>query len=155
MEKEVGRNRNRQKKTKMRKKFSKKKNKWPELLNSRCCKLVMTGMKIDDRWSEEAWSFLEQLAKVKAKTVPVALRRSTKYCFFRRWSQILAVAAQSAFAATLLGEPTGRIQAWNDQAPDLGEALHDREIPAEGPSRWVEGWRQLSGLKEGVRTDCT
>ena len=72
---------------------------------------------------------------MKAKTVPVALRRSTEYCFLRRWSQILAVAAQSAFAATLLGEPAGRINAWNDQEPDLGEALHDREVGAEGPSR--------------------
>ena len=112
-----------------------KENKYPELLNSRRCKLVMTVMEIGGRWSEEAWSFLEQLAKVKAKTVPVALRRSTEYCFLRRWSQMLGVAAQSAFAATLLGEPAGRIQAWNDQAPDLGEALRDRETPAEGPSR--------------------
>ena len=68
-------------------------------------------MEIGGRWSEEAWSFLEQLAKVKAKTVPVALRRSTEYCFLRRWSQILAVAAQSAFAATLLREYAGNIQA--------------------------------------------
>ena len=95
----------------------------------------MTAMEIGGRWSEEAWSFLEQLAKVKAKTVPAVLQRSTEYCFLRRWSQIVAVAAQSAFAAMLLNEPTGRVNTWNDQDPDLGEALHDREVGAEGPSR--------------------
>ena len=48
---------------------------------------------------------------------------------------MLAVAAQSAFAATLVGEPSAKMQAWNDTMPDLGEVLHDREVPAEGPSR--------------------
>ena len=46
-----------------------------------------------------------------------------------------AVAAQAAFAATLVGERSGQTQAWNDQEPDLGEVLCNRELGAEGPSR--------------------
>ena len=48
---------------------------------------------------------------------------------------MLAVAAQTALAATLVGEPSAKIVAWNDGLPEWGELLHDREVPAEGPSR--------------------
>ena len=48
---------------------------------------------------------------------------------------MIAVAAQTALAATLLGEPLGKTPAWNDWEPDLGEVLHDREVPADGASR--------------------
>ena len=112
-----------------------KETKYPELFLTRRCRLVVAAMEVGGRWSEEAWSFLALLAKTKAATAPALLRRSTEYCFLRRWSQMLAVAAQTAFAATLLGEPSAKTPAWNDCAPELGEALHDRDLPAEGPSR--------------------
>ena len=95
----------------------------------------MTAMETGGRWSEEAWSFLTLLARARAATAPAALRRSSEYCFLRRWTQMIAVAAQTAFAATLLGEASGKTPAWNDLEPDLGEVLHDREVPAEGVSR--------------------
>ena len=46
----------------------------------------------------------------------------------------MAVAAQTAFAATLVGEPSSKTQAWNDLEPALGEVLCDRLEAAEGPS---------------------
>ena len=109
--------------------------KYPELLSTRRCRLVVVAMEVGGRWSEEAWSFLAQLAKNRAAIAPALLRRSAEYCFLRRWSQMLAVAAQTAFAATLLGEPSGKTPAWNDCAPELGEVLNDRDLPAQGPSR--------------------
>ena len=48
---------------------------------------------------------------------------------------MVAVAAQTAFAATLVGEPSGKTPAWNDLEPELGEVLCDREVVADGPSR--------------------
>ena len=110
-------------------------NKYPELLHSRRCRLVVAAMEIGGRWSEEAWTFLALLAKVKAETAPAALRRSTEFCFLRRWSTMIAVAAQTAYAASLLGEPAGKAPAPNDQLPELGEALEDRCVPAEGVSK--------------------
>ena len=106
-------------------------------------------MEVGGRWSEESWTFLRLLAQAKAETVTPALRRSAEYTFLRRWAAMLAVAAQSAFAATLVGEPSAKMQAWNDTMPDLGEVLHDREVPAEGPSRL----RWKSGLEDGALTD--
>ena len=114
---------------------TRKEAKYPELRRHRRCRLVVTAMEIGGRWSEELWTFLQLLAQAKAQTVTPALRRSAEYTFLRRWAAMLAVAAQSAFAATLVGEPSAKMQAWNDTMPDLGEVLHDREVPAEGPSR--------------------
>ena len=109
--------------------------KYPELLRTRRCRLVVTVMKVGGRWSEEAWSFLTLLARAKAATVTPALQRSTEYTYLKRWAAMLAVAAQSAFAVTLVGELSARLQAWKDTLPNLGDVLHDREVPAEGPSR--------------------
>ena len=39
---------------------------------------------------------------------------------------MLSIAAQTAFAAALVGEPSARMQAWNDVVPELGEVLQDR-----------------------------
>ena len=109
--------------------------KYPELVSSRRCRLVVTAMEIGGRWSDEAWTFLSLLAKAKADTVPATLRRSAEYCFLRRWSTMVAVAAQTAYAASLLGEPAGKAPTPNDVLPELGEALEDRDLPADGPSR--------------------
>ena len=91
-----------------------KEDKYPELLNTRRCKLVVTAMKVGDRWSEEAWTFLTLLAETKAKTGPKLLEKSTHYCLLRRWSQMVAVAAQSAFAASLLGEKSRKTPCCNN-----------------------------------------
>ena len=111
--------------------------KYPELLRSRRCRLVVTAMEIGGRWSSEAWTFLSLLARARADAAPQALRRSTEQCFLRRWSQLVAVAAQTGYAATLLGEPAGKAPTPNDELPELGEVLDDRGLPAEGPSRLV------------------
>ena len=114
---------------------ARKEKKYLELLATRRCKLVVCAMEVGGRWSEEAWTLLTLLAKAKARGVPAALQRSTEYCFLRRWSTMLAVSAQTAFAASLLGEATGKTPAHADVLPELGDVLCDRELPAEGPSR--------------------
>ena len=44
--------------------------KYPELLNSRRCRLVVTAMEIGGRWSAEAWTFLSLLARARAEAAP-------------------------------------------------------------------------------------
>ena len=87
-----------------------KERKYPELLEARRCKLVVAAMEVGGRWSEEAWTFLELLAHAKARSSPTLMRRSTEYCLLRRWSSMLAVAAQAAFAGTLLREKLGKLE---------------------------------------------
>ena len=43
---------------------------------------------------------------------------------------MLAVAAQAAFAGTLLGEAPGKLEVCDDWAVEWGELLQDREEPA-------------------------
>ena len=92
-------------------------------------------MKVGGRWSEEAWNFVALLAEAKAKLAPKALQRSSQYCLLRRWTQMVSVAAMSAFAATQLEESTGTTPLYNDVLPDWGDVLCDREVVADGPSK--------------------
>ena len=91
-----------------------KEKKYSELLATRRCRLVVAAMEVEGRWSEEAWTFLTLLAEVKAQTAPHVLKRSTQYCLLRRWSQMVSVAAQTALAATLLGETITKISPCNN-----------------------------------------
>ena len=112
-----------------------KEQKYPELLHTRRCKLVVVAMEVGGRWSEEAWAFLTLLAQAKARTAPKGQKRSTEYCLLRRWSGMIAVAAQTAYAGSLLEEGTGKNPLCDDVLPDWGEVLCDRAVAADGPSR--------------------
>ena len=114
-----------------------KERKYLELLRQRRCRLVVVAHEVGGKWSEEAWTFLSLLARVKAESAPAALKRSTEYCFLRRWAGFVAVAAQTAFAATLVGERSSKTQAWNDLKPAFGEVLCDRLEAVEGLSRFL------------------
>ena len=96
---------------------------------------MVSAMEIGGRWSEEAYTFLTLLAQTKAKQGPKTLRSSTQYCLVRRWTQMVSVAAQSALAASLLGESATKTPFSHDVLPDWGEVLCDREVPAEGNSK--------------------
>ena len=48
---------------------------------------------------------------------------------------MLTVAAQAAFAGTLLGEAPGKLELCDDWNVEWGELLQDREEAAGGPSR--------------------
>ena len=78
---------------------------YPEFVESRRCRLVVLGMEVGGRWSEEAAGFVWSLAQAKARSVPRLLRRSAEHANYRRWTCLLAYAAMSAFAASLLEEP--------------------------------------------------
>ena len=112
-----------------------KEQRYPELLTTRRCRLAVTAMELGGRWSEEAWNFVALLAEAKAKQAPRMLQKSTQYCLLRRWTQMVSIAAMSAFAATLLEETTGQTPLCNDVLPDWGDVLCDREVAAEGPSK--------------------
>jgi len=76
---------------------------YPELVASEEAKLVVVACETGGRWSKEAADLVQQLAAAKARSAPAAVRASAAFGWQRRWSGILAVAAQTALAATLLG----------------------------------------------------
>merc|ERR1712137_1304943 len=96
---------------------------------------VVVGMEVGGRWSKEASKFVSMLAKARARSVPPLLRKSTQMAFYHRWTALLSVAAQRAFADTLLGWPVDESGLDGDE-PHLEEVLLDARLAeAPAPSR--------------------
>ena len=101
----------------------KRRHTYPELLRARRCRLVVFGIETGGRWSEEAATFLRLLAQARAASAPVAVRRAAQAAWVYRWSGILSVAAQRAFAASLLELPAATELGAAGDPPALHELL--------------------------------
>ena len=109
--------------------------KYAELLQSRRCRLVVLGIEIGGRWSDEALEFVRLLAKSKARAYPRLLRKSAQLAWSSRWLGLLAVAAHRAFASTLLELPVDEVGC-DGETPCLEDVLHhDRLSLPPLPSR--------------------
>ncbi len=108
-----------------------KERKYHELLQSGRCRLVVLGLEVGGRWSEEALTFVRLLAKAKARSRPSLLRASTQMAYMHRWTGLLAVAAQRALAATLLELPVDEATA-DGEEPFFEDVLHQARLLA-GP----------------------
>ena len=97
---------------------------YPELGYARRCRLVVVGIEVGDRFGGEAVQLLRLLARHRAAAVPRLLRPSAVTAWVTRWSGLLAVAAQRAFAASLLELPTAA-ELGDGPEPDLPELLAD------------------------------
>ena len=91
---------------------------------------VVFGIETGGRWSEEAATFLRLLAQARAASAPVAVRRAAQAVWVYRWSGILSVAAQRAFAASLLELPAATELGAAGDPPALHELLAD--------ARWLQ-----------------
>ena len=109
-----------------------KKRKYPELVHSTRCRLVVLAGEVGGRWSAETVRFIEELAKHRSQNAPPRLRKSTQLAWENRWWGMLAVAAQDSLAATLVDDTPHLLQGWERLASSLGELLH-AEAPT--PSR--------------------
>ena len=61
---------------------------YPELLRNRRCRLVVLGIEVGGRWSNEASSFIRMLAQARARSSPPALRAATTSALVSRWSAL-------------------------------------------------------------------
>ena len=72
--------------------------KYPELLRSHRCRLVIAGMEVGGRWDEAAYDFLVDLAKGKAEEAPKLLWGSAANGWLRQWVSMLFKAGMDSFA---------------------------------------------------------
>ena len=109
--------------------------KYRELLRARRCRLQVLAFEVGGRWDKGALKFLRQLARARARAAPAWLRHSTAQAYAYRWSALLAVAVQRAFAASLLHLPLeGELQ--DGEAPACSDLLADaRFLSAQEVSR--------------------
>ena len=75
-----------------------------ELQDSAHAKLLVVGFEVGGRWSETTVSTLARLAEAKLREAPELLKGQLRSGLLSRWSSLLAVAAQSAYAATLCAD---------------------------------------------------
>ena len=97
---------------------------YPELGRARRCRLIFVGIETGGRFGTEAVQLLRLLASHRADSVPAHLRPAAITSWVARWSGLLAVAAQRAYAATLLELPPAA-ELGEGPMPDLHEVLAD------------------------------
>ena len=86
---------------------------------------------IGGRFGDEAATFLRLLARQRAAAVPAHLRPAAPAAWVARWAALLAVAAQRAYATSLLELPFAGGVNGDETVPELLELLADArgELP--------------------------
>jgi len=102
---------------------NRKRRRYPELVTSADAHFQVVALETGGRWSQESAKFFFELAWAKAASAPALLRASAAHAWFARWSAIIAVAVQGAFAASLLRWEPGIYTGCDGIAPDLSELL--------------------------------
>merc|ERR1712078_673389 len=96
----------------------------------------MGAFEVGGRWSQESWSFLRKLVKLRTRRAPRLLRKAAALGWHRRWSSLLSVVTQKALASTLL-EPRATVPLGSpgEEEPNLAEVLQDAGLEG-GVSRF-------------------
>eukprot|EP00438_Fugacium_kawagutii_P004219 Skav215951 [mRNA] locus=scaffold226:829609:829965:+ [translate_table: standard] len=81
---------------------------YPEFVGNQRCRLVVVALETGGRWGPEAVDLIRALARAKARGSPPCLRQAATSACIRRWSAIIAVASQRAFAASYLAPHSPR-----------------------------------------------
>ena len=76
--------------------------KYPELVASGRCRLVVLAIETGGRWSDEAADFVWQLAQARAREVPSSMSHSAALAWERRWTRMLSISCAVAFTASLV-----------------------------------------------------
>ena len=102
---------------------------YPELLQTRRCKLVVLAIEVGGRWSQEATTFLRLLAQAKARTIPARLKASFTNALIHRWSAQITHAAMTAYAASLLEFDCVASTVTDGNQPFTSEVLAEATLP--------------------------
>ena len=106
-----------------------------KLLRNSRCRLVVLGIEVGGRWSEEAAAFITNLARAKTRDTPAPLRHAATASLISRWTAFLTHAALSAFAASLLFEDPAHHHNLDGEPPPLSDLLAQLPADPTDPSR--------------------
>ena len=130
--------------------------KYPEMVASRRCKLVVVGIETGGRWSEEAVDFVRQLSIAKAEEVPSFMRRSVSLSWERPWTRMLSVVCATAFATSLV-EPARQCESicWTGgDTPPLADLLWQDPRGQVSALFCTQHSQPHLGEKNGVSSGC-
>ena len=77
---------------------------YTELVEGDRCGLIVVALETGGRWSEDAMTFINDLAAAKAREAPPVLRRIMFLAWQRRWSRMIATSCRRACACSLVSE---------------------------------------------------
>eukprot|EP00439_Symbiodinium_sp_Y106_P043344 s3708_g5.t1 len=97
---------------------------YPELESARRCRLVVVGIEVGGRFARLRHVKDAEERAVALASVPAHMQPAAVSSWVARWSGMLAVAAQRAYAATLLELPPAA-ELGEGPMPDLHEVLAD------------------------------
>ena len=89
-----------------------KETKYPEILTSGRCHLVVVAIETGGRWSDEAADLVWQLAQAKSCEVPALMNPSVALAWDRRWTRMLSTAASLMESVTRDVALKGRHPLW-------------------------------------------
>ena len=97
-------------------------------------RLVVIGVEVGGRSGAEAATWLRLLAGQRALDTQATMRAAARAAWVAWWSELLAVAAQRAIAASLLELPLAGEGNVTGEAPELHEVLADVrwQLPVTG-----------------------
>ena len=87
--------------------------------------LETLACEIGGRWSDTCIKRVGMLAKYKARNEPPHLKRAVEFAWHSRWWSLLSVAAQRAFALSLIEVDCDAIKPLADFEPRVGDILAD------------------------------
>ena len=104
-----------------------------EIVQSSNTHLLVLACETGGRFNDESMFVLRELAKHKAWQAPRLLRRSAEFALLHRWSNLLSVAVQNAFASSLLDADPVRQACVDDPQILFSEVINDyryEDVPA-------------------------
>ena len=75
---------------------------YADIVNSPNLHFLVLGCETGGRFDPECISVIRMLAKAKARGAPPLLKDSVEFSLIHRWSSVITVAAQNAYASSLL-----------------------------------------------------
>ena len=97
-----------------------KEHRFPELVGLRSrARLVVVGVEVQGRWSDETKLLVSQLARAKARQEPWLLRRRVEQAWRMRWGSLIACAVARTVALSLLELPRAGVDGDTPAACDV------------------------------------
>ena len=93
---------------------------YPELVGSSRCEVVVVALETGGRWSAEAVEFVEDLASVKVRDLPVLQRGAARLAWIRRWSRLMSTSCAVSFAQSLVS-PSRFAEVVDGYTPSLAD----------------------------------
>ena len=98
---------------------------YTDVVASHRCHFLTAGAEVGGRWSHQLVGFVRALAKSRAADAPPHVRTAAQEMWYRRWTGMFAVAAQVAYAESVLRDTLALSPVLGGETPHLSSLADD------------------------------